>query len=265
MSIHETARIHPGAIIEDGASIGPGAEVGAFSCIGPDVVLRANVRIKSHVVVTGQTEIGEASEVFPFSSIGDIPQDLKYAGEKTQLVIGARTTIREHVTVNPGTAHGGGVTQIGDECLLMAGAHVAHDCKVGNRVIIVNHSGLAGHCVVGDDVIIGGMTGVHQWVRIGRGAIIGGMSKVTKDVIPYGMVDSHLAELRGLNLVGLRRKGVPRGDIAALRAAYDALASDEGSFQDRARRLFEQTDSDLVRHLSEFILSDTDRHFLTPR
>ncbi len=265
MGLDPTARIHPAAIVEDGAHIGAGAEVGAFSVIGPQVRLGPGVRIKSHVVVTGTTEIGQDTEVFPFCSVGDIPQDLKFAGEDTRLIIGARNTIREHVTINPGTAHGGGETVIGDDCLFMAGAHVAHDCRIGSRVIVVNQSGIAGHCTIGDDVIIGGISGVHQWVRIGRGAIIGGLTKVGKDVIPYGMVDAQAGELKGLNLVGLRRKGVDRAEIAALRAAYDALASGDGSFQDRARRLQEDTDSALVAQVAEFILSATDRHFLTPR
>ncbi|WP_172295152.1 acyl-ACP--UDP-N-acetylglucosamine O-acyltransferase [Pseudoruegeria sp. HB172150] len=265
MSIHATARIHDSAIVEEGAEIGPDVEVGAFSVIGSKVKLSAGVRVKSHNVITGQTEIGEKTEVFPFCSIGDIPQDLKFSGEDTRLIIGARNTIREHVTMNPGTAHGGGETVIGDDCLFMAGVHVAHDCRIGSRVIVVNQSGIAGHAVIGDDVIIGGVSGVHQWVRIGKGAIIGGVTKVAKDVIPYGMVDADAGELRGLNLVGLRRKGVDRAEITALRAAYKVLGDGDGSFQERAARLMEETDSAYVKEVVEFILTDSDRHFLTPR
>ncbi|MAQ82442.1 acyl-ACP--UDP-N-acetylglucosamine O-acyltransferase [Psychromarinibacter halotolerans] len=265
MSIDATARIHPSAIIEDGAVIGPEVEIGAFSVIGPKVKLHAGVRVKSHNVITGDTEIGEKTEVFPFCSIGDIPQDLKFAGEDTRLVIGARNTIREHVTMNPGTAHGGGLTSVGDDCLFMAGVHVAHDVRIGSRVIVVNQSGIAGHATIGDDVIIGGISGVHQWVRIGKGAIIGGVTKVAKDVIPYGMVDAEAGELRGLNLVGLRRKGVDRAEIGALRAAYKDLGEGEGSFQERAAKLMEETESAYVREVAEFILTDSDRHFLTPK
>ncbi len=264
MTVDASARIHPSAIVEEGAIIGAGTEVGPFCVIGPRVVLGADVVVKSHNVIAGQTEIGEGTVVFPFCSLGEIPQDLKYAGEDTRLVIGARNRIREHVTMNPGTEHGGGITRVGDDCLFMAGVHVAHDCIIGNRVIVVNQTGIAGHAQIGDDVIIGGVSGVHQWVRIGRGAIIGGLTKVAKDVIPYGMVDAGSGTLRGLNLVGLRRKGLPRADTAALRAAYAALAGGEGTLQDRARKLQEEADSDYVREVADFILSDTDRHFLTP-
>lgn len=265
MAIDPTARIHPSAIVEDGATVGPDAQIGAFCLIGPKVKLGAGVLVKSHNVITGDTEIGERTEIFPFCSIGDIPQDLKFSGEDTKLVIGARNTIREHVTMNPGTAHGGGITSIGDDCLFMAGAHVAHDCRIGSRVIVVNQSGIAGHAVIGDDVIIGGVSGVHQWVRIGKGAIIGGLTKVAKDVIPYGMVDAGGGDLKGLNLVGLRRKGVDRAEISALRKAFADLGGEEGSFHARAEKLLEETDSAYVREVAEFILSDSDRHFLTPR
>lgn len=259
-----TAQIHPSAIVEPGATLGAGCEIGPFSIVGSGVTLGAGVKIRSHVVVTGLTEIGEETEVFPFSSIGEIPQDLKYSGEETRLVIGKRNRIREHVTMNAGTAGGGGVTRIGDDGLFMAGCHIAHDCQVGDRVIVVNQAALAGHCVIGDDVIIGGLCGIHQWVRIGRGAIIGAVSMVTKDVIPFGLVQAPRGVLDGLNLVGLKRKGVAREDISALRLAYQTLAQGEGAFMERAKRLTEDSDSDYVREMSEFILGATDRSFLTP-
>jgi UDP-N-acetylglucosamine acyltransferase len=264
VAVHATAVVHPSAVVEEGATIGANSEVGPFCVIGPRVVLGADVVVKSHNVIAGQTEIGEGTIVFPFCSLGEIPQDLKYAGEDTRLVIGARNRIREHVTMNPGTEHGGGLTRIGDDGLFMAGVHVAHDCIIGDRVIVVNQTGIAGHAQIGDDVIIGGVSGVHQWVRIGRGAIVGGLTKVAKDVIPYGMVDAGGGSLRGLNLVGLRRKGLPRTDTRALRDAYAALAEGEGTLQDRARRLLDSAESAYVREVAEFILSDTDRHFLTP-
>lgn len=256
--------VHPSAVIEPGAVIHETAEVGPFCVVGPQVQLGAGVTLKSHVVVTGDTIIGEETVVFPFAVIGEIPQDLKFKGEATKLVIGKRNRIREHVTVNCGTEGGGGVTKIGDDCLLMAGCHVAHDAMVGNRCILVNSVAIAGHCVLEDDVIVGGLSGVHQFVRIGRGAIIGAVSMVTNDVIPYGLVQGPRGELDGLNLVGLKRRGVDRADITALRAAFQMLAQGEGTFQNRAHRLKEETSSEYVREIVDFIVADSDRHFLTP-
>ncbi len=264
MTIDPTARIHPGAVIDEGAVIGPDVLIGPFSVIGPNVSLAAGVEIKSHVVITGNTEIGPETIVFPFSVIGEIPQDLKFHGEQTRLVIGARNRIREHVTINPGTEGGGGITSVGDDCLFMAGVHVAHDCRIGNRVILVNNVGVAGHCQIDDDVIIGGISGVHQWVRIGKGAIVSGLCKVDKDVMPFGMVQTNAGRLVGLNLVGLKRRGVDRDDIAQLRAAYKALAASDGTFQERAKALGEQTDNDYVQAIVDFITGDTDRSFITP-
>jgi UDP-N-acetylglucosamine acyltransferase len=251
-------------VVEPGATIGPDCEVGPLAVIGPEVVLGAGVVVKSHAVITGETGIGAGTQVFSFAVLGEIPQDLKYKGERTRLVIGARNRIREHVTINTGTEGGSGVTRVGDDCLIMAGAHVAHDCLVGNRVILVNNSALAGHCVVEDDVILGGLSGVHQWVRIGRGAIIGAVTMVTNDVIPYGLVQAPRGQLDGLNLVGLKRRGVARADITALRAAYQMLAQGEGAFLDRARRLGDETDSSYVREIVDFVLGASDRSFLTP-
>lgn len=257
--------IHPSAVIEEGAQIDASAEIGPFCVVGAEVVLKADVVLKSHVVITGRTQIGAGTVIFPFAVIGEIPQDLKFRGERTSLVIGKRNRIREHVTINCGTEGGGGTTQVGDDGLFMAGSHVAHDCIIGDRVILVNNAGLAGHCVVEDDVIIGGLSGIHQWVRIGQGAIIGAMTKVTNDVIPYGLVQAPRGELEGLNLVGLKRKGVARADITALRAAYQMLAQGEGTFHDRAQRLGQETESEYVRRIVDFVVADTDRHFLTPR
>ncbi len=262
--IDPSARVHPSAVIEDGAVIGAGATVGPFSVIGPNVRLATGVEVKSHAVVTGDTEIGPETVVFPGAVIGEVPQDLKFKGEETRLVIGARNRIREGVTMNTGTEGGGGLTSVGDDCLFMTGAHVAHDAHVGNRVVVANQGAIAGHCVIEDDVIIGGLSGIHQWVRIGRGAIIGAVTMVTNDVIPYGLVQGPRGVLDGLNLVGLKRRGVARADITALRAAYQMLAQGDGAFVERARRLGEETESDYVREIVEFILSASDRHFLTP-
>lgn len=259
------AQIHPSAIIEDGAVIGEGCEIGPFCIVGPEVVLEDRVTLKSHVVVTGQTKVGEDTVIFPFACIGEIPQDLKFKGENTRLEIGKRNRIREHVTMNSGTEGGGGLTKVGDDGLFMAGCHIAHDVIVGDRVIVVNQSAVAGHCQIGDDVIIGGLSGVHQWVRIGQGAIIGAVTMVTADVIPYGLVQASRGELDGLNLVGLKRRGVARSDISALRAALKRLAEGEGAFQDRAKALGEETESDYVRQIVDFITGASDRSFLTPR
>ncbi|SDJ21375.1 acyl-ACP--UDP-N-acetylglucosamine O-acyltransferase [Lutimaribacter saemankumensis] len=257
--------IHPSAVIEDGAELGADVRIGPFCHVGPEARLGDRVELKSHVVISGNTMIGEDSVVFPFAVVGEIPQDLKFRGEQTRLEIGARNRIREHVTMNTGTEGGGGVTRIGDDGLFMAGCHIAHDAQVGNRVIIVNNSAIAGHCVIEDDVIVGGLSGVHQWVRIGQGAIIGALSMVTNDVIPHGLVQGPRGELDGLNLVGLKRRGVARSDITALRAAFQMLAQGDGTFQDRARRLGEETSSDYVRQIVDFVTAASDRHFLTPR
>ncbi|MEH6829358.1 MAG: acyl-ACP--UDP-N-acetylglucosamine O-acyltransferase [Sulfitobacter sp.] len=259
--------IHPSAVIEEGAQIDPSATVGPFCLVGAQVVLAADVVLKSHVVITGHTVVGEGTVIFPFAVIGEIPQDLKFKGEgeASRLVIGKRNRIREHVTMNSGTEGGGGLTSIGDDGLFMAGCHIAHDAIVGNNVIVVNNAAVAGHCVIEDDVIIGGLSGIHQWVRVGRGAIIGAVTMVTNDVIPYGLVQAPRGHLDGLNLVGLKRRGVARGDITALRAAFQMLAQGEGTFHDRAERLGAETESAYVREIVDFVLADTGRHFLTPK
>jgi UDP-N-acetylglucosamine acyltransferase len=256
--------IHPSAVIEEGARIGNGCVIGPFCYVGPNVILHDNVTLKSHVVVTGHTTIGSDTVVFPFASLGEIPQDLKFKGEETRLVIGQRNRIREHVTMNTGTQGGGGVTIVGDDCLFMAGCHVAHDVHIGNRVILVNSAAVAGHCILEDDVIIGGLSGIHQFVRIGHGAIIGAVTMVTNDVIPFGLVQAPRGELDGLNLVGLKRKGVARADITALRAAFQMMAQGEGTFNDRVKRMGEETDSAYVKQIVDFVMAASDRSFLTP-
>ena len=256
--------IHASAIIDPAAQIGPDCTIGPFCVIGPDVVLGRGVELKSHVVIAGDTHIGDSTVVFPFSVIGEIPQDKKFGGEKTKLRIGQRNCIREHVTMNTGTDGGGGVTEIGNDGLFMAGCHIAHDAQIGDRVIIVNSTAVAGHCVIENDVIIGGLCGVHQFVRIGQGAILGALSMVTNDVVPHGLVMGPRGKLDGLNLVGLKRKGVGRADITALRAAFQMLKDGEGTFHDRARRLGEESDSAYVQQMVAFIMGESDRNFLTP-
>ncbi|RLL70917.1 acyl-ACP--UDP-N-acetylglucosamine O-acyltransferase [Paenirhodobacter hankyongi] len=264
MAIDPGAIIHPSAVIEEGATIAAGVHIGPFCHVGPEVCLAEGVELKSHVVVSGLTEIGEDTTVFPFASLGQVPQDLKYKGEKTRLVIGKRNRIREYVTMNPGTEGGGGVTRVGDDGLFMSSSHVAHDVTIGDRVILVNSVAIAGHCHIEDDVIVGGLSGVHQWVRIGHGAIIGALSMVTSDVIPHALVAGPRAQLEGLNLVGLKRRGVSRAEIGALRELYMALS--EGNFREQARKLHDEgTDSALAREVLDFILGPSDRSFLTPR
>ena len=259
------SNIHVSAVIEDGARIDPSASIGPFCMVGAQVTLGPEVVLKSHVVITGQTDVGEGTVIFPFAVIGEIPQDLKFKGEASRLVIGKRNRIREHVTMNCGTEGGGGVTRVGDDGLFMAGCHVAHDAIVGDRVIVANCGAIAGHCIIENEVIIGGLSGIHQWVRVGHGAIIGAVTMVTNDVIPYGLVQAPRGDLDGLNLIGLKRRGVARADITALRAAFQMLAQGEGTFHDRAQRLGEETSSEYVHKIVDFIMADTGRHFLTPK
>lgn len=261
--IAPSAQIHPSAVIEPGARIGADCRIGPFCHIGPEVSLAAGVELASHVVITGWTEIGEATVVHPFATLGGIPQDLKFRGERSRLVIGKRNRIRECVTMNTGTEGGGGITRVGDDGLFMASCHVAHDCTIGDRVILVNNVAIAGHCVLEDDVIVGGQSGVHQWVRIGRGAMIGAVTMVTADVIPHGLVQGPRGHLDGLNLVGLKRRGHDRADIHALRALFEALS--QGNFRETAdARRGAASPGSLEAEVIDFILTATDRGFLTP-
>lgn len=264
-SRHGTAVVHPTAMIDEAAVIGPDCYIGPYCIVGADVTLERGVTLKSHVVIEGITTIGEETTIWQFASVGSHPQDLKYKGEKTRLEVGKRCRIREGATLNTGTEGGGGLTKIGDDCLLMTGAHVGHDSIIGDRVILVNNVAVAGHCHIDDDVIIGGLSGIHQWVRIGKGAIIGALSMVTNDVIPYGLVQGPRGELEGLNLVGLKRSGISRAEITQLRAAYQALAQGEGTFHQRADRLAEDFDSKQVGEIVDFIHGASDRSFLTPK
>ncbi|GAB2206193.1 acyl-ACP--UDP-N-acetylglucosamine O-acyltransferase [Roseibium sp. ROS1] len=259
--------IHPTAIVEDGAVIGEGVRIGPYSTVGPNVKLADGVILESHVVVTGHTSVGAKTHIFPFASIGHKPQDLKFAGEVSFLEIGANNQIREHVTMSPGTEGGGGYTRVGDNCLFMMSSHVGHDCQVGNHAILANNATLAGHVELDDFVILGGLSAVRQWSRVGTGAIVGGMTGVEFDVIPYGSVIGDRARLAGLNLVGLKRKGLPREQIHALRAAYRALfESSEGTLRSRAEAVAaEGADQPLVKTVTDFILEKVDRRFCTPR
>jgi UDP-N-acetylglucosamine acyltransferase len=260
------AEIHPTAIVEAGADLAETAVVGPYCVISAGARLEGGVRLHSHVVIGGTTTIGEGSQIFPFASVGMPPQDRKYHGEASRLEIGRNCTMREHVTVNPGTEGGGLVTRIGDDCLLLVGAHVAHDCAIGSNVILVNHATLAGHCRIGDHVIVGGLSAVHQFVRIGEHGFVGGMSGVENDVIPFGSVIGNRASLGGLNIVGLTRRGFSREAIHALRRAYRMLFAPEGTLKERLADVEETFSADEnVAKIVAFIREGGDRALCTPR
>jgi UDP-N-acetylglucosamine acyltransferase len=261
-----TSQIHPTAIVEPGATLGEGVKVGPYSIVGAETTLGDGVELISHAIVVGRTNLGARSKVFPFASVGHRPQDLKYAGEPSTLEIGADTTIREHVTINPGTAGGGMITRIGDRCLIMIGVHVGHDCHIGSNVILSNNVTFAGHCQVDDHVVMSGYSGATQFVHIGAHAFVGGLTKVEKDVIPYGTVVGNPAELSGLNLVGLKRRGFDREAIHRLRAAYRMIFSSEGTLRERvedASALFPE--DELVQDVVRFIAEAKDRPLTFPR
>ena len=200
-------KISKSSIISEGAKIANNVSIGDFCYIGPNVSINENCKIMSHVHISGDTTIGTGNIIYPFSSIGTDPQDLKFKGEKNKLEIGDNNKIREYVTINPGTEHGGGETKIGNNCLLMISSHIAHDCQVGDNVIIANNVPIAGHCIIENDVIIGGNSAVQQFCNIGKGAMIGGMTGVNKNILPYTLVTGNRCEYENLNLIGLKRKG----------------------------------------------------------
>ena len=257
--------IHPTAIVSDTAKIGADVKIGPYSVIGADVTLGDGVELMSHVVVEGHTSVGAGTRIFPFSSIGHQPQDLKYHGEPSRLEIGERNVIREHVTMNPGTEGGGMLTKVGDECLFMVGAHVAHDCMVSNNVILVNNATLGGHVVIDDWAIIGGLAAVHQFVRIGRHAMIGGKTGVEHDVIPYGTVTGNRARLEGLNIVGLKRRGFSRDEIHDIRKAYRLIFAEEGTMAERVADVVEDfSGNEPVMEIIDFIRSNSSRGICKP-
>lgn len=225
--------IHPTAIVEEGALIGDNVVIGPYCVIGPKVTLGDDVTLKAHVCIEGKTTVGKGTQVFPFTSLGTAPQDLKFGGEETELIIGENNVIREHVTMNPGTASGAGKTVVGDNCLFMVATHVAHDCIIGNNVIMANNTTLGGHVEVGDFAILGGLAAVHQFIRIGHHAMIGGMSGVEHDVIPFGRVKGERAFLAGLNLIGLERRGFEKAEIKTLQRAFKELFGAEGTLEQR--------------------------------
>ena len=228
-----TAQVHPTAIVEPGAELGDGVQVGPWCHVGPQVSIGAGTRLISHVVVDGDTLIGEGVTLYPFCTVGLAPQDLKYKGEPTRCEVGDRTQIRENCTINRGTVTGTGLTRVGADCLLMAVVHVAHDCSIGDGVVIANNVVMGGHVAIGAGAVIGGSAALHQFVRIGRGAMVGGVSGVEADVIPFGSVLGNRARLMGLNVIGLRRRGVDRAGLQSLRAAVRRLFGPDEVFSAR--------------------------------
>ncbi|RDD62128.1 acyl-ACP--UDP-N-acetylglucosamine O-acyltransferase [Ferruginivarius sediminum] len=261
------ADVHPTAIVDPAARIGEGVSIGPYCVVGPDVELGDEVVLKSHVVVEGHSQVGARCRVYPFAAVGTPPQDMKYAGEVTRLVIGEGTVIREHVTLHPGTVGGGGITRVGRNCLLMIATHIAHDCIVGDRVVMANNATLGGHVTVGDDTLIGGLSAVHQFVRIGHGAMIGGMSGVEHDVIPFGLAMGNRARLNGLNVIGLKRRGMARTDLQTLRGAYQTLfEQDAPTFRERLDDVAARYgDVEAVSQVVEFIRTDADRALCHPQ
>lgn len=263
--------IHPTAIIEPGATLGTDVKIGPYCIIGSQVTLGDGVELISHVHVAGHTTVGAKTKIFPFASIGQIPQDLKYNGEDSQLEIGSHNVIREYVTINLGTSHGGLVTRVGNNCLLMANCHVAHDCQLGHHVIMANNVALGGHVEIGDYAILGGHAAVHQFVRIGAHAMVGGKCGVSQDVIPYGILAEEPTGLSGLNLIGLKRRGFSAAAINSLREAYKALFSDDAlnsasTFVERVVQLENQfKGSEEVQHLIGFIRTSAHRNICMPK
>ena len=256
--------IHKTAIVDSNSKISDNVKIGPYCVIGPNVEIGNDTIIYSHVNISGNTIIGKNNKIYPYASIGNDPQDLKFNGEKTKLIIGNKNTIREYVTINPGTVGGGGITNVGDNCLFMISSHIAHDCNVGNNVIIANNVPLGGHAQIGDDVIIGGNSAVQQFTRIGKMAMIGGMTGVLNDVIPYGLSIGNRNFLQGINLIGLRRKDIPNKEILSLSDAYKEIFKSE-KLTDNLNNLNDTfKDNSLVNDVIEFINKDKKRPICTP-
>ena len=256
--------IHNTAIIDPKAKISSNVSIGAFTVIGPNVEIGENTIIQSHVSIIGNTKIGKNNKIYPFASIGNDPQDLKFDGEVTKLEIGNNNKIREYVTINPGTKGGGGLTKIGNNCLFMVSSHIAHDCQVGNNVIIANNVPLGGHAIIEDNVVIGGNSAVQQFTRIGKMAMIGGMTGVLHDVIPYGLSTGNRNSLQGLNLIGLRRAKFENKDILGLSEAYKEIFSTKNINENISKLNGSFQENPLVKEVIEFITKDKKRSICTP-
>ena len=252
------------AIINQNAKVHSSVKIGPFTVIGPNVEIDENVVIHSHVNISGNTKIGKGNVFYPFASIGNDPQDLKYNGEDTSLIIGDNNKFREYVTVNPGTIGGGGITKIGNNCLFMISSHVAHDCNVGNNVIIANNVPLGGHVTLEDNVVIGGNAAVQQFTRIGQMAMIGGMTGVLHDVIPYGVSTGNRNSLQGLNLIGLRRAKFENKDILGLSEAYKEIFATKNINENISKLNGSFQENPLVKNVIDFITKDKKRSICTP-
>jgi UDP-N-acetylglucosamine acyltransferase len=256
--------IHKTAIVDPKAKISANVNIGPYSIIGPNVEIGEDTDINSHVSIAGHTKIGKKNKIYPFSSIGNNPQDLKYNGEKSYLEIGDSNTIREYVSINPGTDGGGGLTKIGNNCLFMVSSHVAHDCVIGDNVVAVNNVAIGGHVQIDDNAIIGGNSAIHQYIRIGKFAMIGGICAVIRDVIPYGLVHGNRSVLQGINLIGLRRNNIPNQEIALLSKAYKEIFKSENLSENLKNLSEEFKENDLVIEILKFIQKDKKRPICTP-
>ena len=256
--------IHQTAIIDKTAKIYSNVKIGPYSVVGANVEIGENTEVQSHVSIVGNTKIGKNNKIYPFASIGNDPQDLKFQGEETKLKIGNNNKIREYVTINPGTNGGGGLTSVGNNCLFMVSAHIAHDCTVGNNVILANNVPLGGHAYIEDNVIIGGNSAVQQFTRVGRSAMIGGMCGVVRDIIPYGIAHGNRSILQGLNLIGLRRKKIPNKDIMILNEAYKEIFKNENLTGNLESLNKELRKHELVNEVVSFIEEDKKRPICTP-
>ena len=256
--------IHKTAIIDSKAKVSSSVKIGAYSVIGPNVEIGDNVKIHSHVNIAGNTKIGNGNKIYPFAAIGNDPQDLKYNGEETKLIIGDNNKIREYVTIHPGTSGGGSLTKIGNNCLFMISSHIAHDCNVGNNVIIANNVPLGGHVTIEDNVVIGGNSAVQQFTRIGKMAMIGGMTGVLHDVIPYGLSTGNRNSLQGLNLIGLRRAKFENKDILGLSEAYKEIFATKNINENISKLNGSFKENPLVKNVIDFITKDKKRSICTP-
>ena len=256
--------IHKTAIVDPKAKISANVNIGPYSIIGPNVEIGEDTDINSHVSIAGYTKIGKKNKIYPFASIGNNPQDLKYKGEKSSLEIGNGNTIREYVSINPGTDGGGGLTKIGNNCLFMVSSHVAHDCVIGDNVVAVNNVAIGGHVQIDDNAIIGGNSAIHQYIRIGKFAMIGGICAVIRDVIPYGLVHGNRSVLQGINLIGLRRNNISNQDIALLSNAYKEIFKSENLSENLKNLSEDFKKNDLVIEILKFIQKDKKRPICTP-
>ena len=256
--------IHKTAIVDSKAKISANVNIGPYSIIGPNVEIGEHTVINSHVSIAGHTKIGKKNKIYPFASIGNNPQDLKYNGEKSYLEIGDSNTIREYVSINPGTDGGGGLTKIGNNCLFMVSSHVAHDCVIGDNVVAVNNVAIGGHVQIDDNAIIGGNSAIHQYIRIGKFAMIGGICAVIRDVIPYGLVHGNRSVLQGINLIGLRRKNISNQEIALLSKAYKEIFKSENLSENLKNLSEDFKNNNLVIEILKFIQKDKKRPICTP-